>query len=122
MQIATTARGLADVGRWAGWWMLGGLVVVAAVAGIQLARFRRLTGVWVGGSTSRVVGGTTTAASTSYVLSLGAAIWAAFGQVWWLVALCSHAGGVAYAMSGPRRRTPGRRPARVCWRAAVIAA
>ena len=61
-----------------------------------------MNGVWLGGFASRVVGGTATAASTSYVLSLGAAGWAAFDRAWWLVALCAAAGGVAYACSGRR--------------------
>jgi hypothetical protein len=42
------------------------------------------------------------AASVSYVLTLGTAIWAAFEAEWWLVAVCSLAGGMAYAMSGRR--------------------
>ena len=102
VQIATTAVGLADIGNWAGWLLPAGVAVFVLVAGIELARFRRLNGVWLGGFASRVVGGTATAASTSYVLSLGAAVWAAFGQAWWLVALCAAAGGVAYACSGRR--------------------
>jgi hypothetical protein len=80
----------------------GGRAGVVLVAGIEVARFRRLNGVWLGGFASRVVGGTATAASTSYVLSLGAAVWAAFDRAWWVVALCAAAGGVAYAWSGRR--------------------
>jgi hypothetical protein len=102
VQIATTALGLADIGGWAGWLLPAGVVVFVLVAGIELAHFRRLNGVWLGGFASRVVGGTATAASTSYVLSLGAAVWAAFDRAWWLVALCAAAGGVAYAWSGRR--------------------
>jgi hypothetical protein len=71
VQIATTALGLADIGGWAGWLLPAGVVVFVLVAVIELARFRRLNGVWLGGFASRVVGGTATAASTSYVLSLG---------------------------------------------------
>ena len=74
----------------------------AAVAGIQLARFRRLNGVWLGGFASRVVLGTATAASVSYAVALGAAIWAAYADRWWLVALWSAVGGAAYALSGSR--------------------
>ena len=74
----------------------------AAVAGVQLARFRRLNGVWLGGFASRVVLGTATAASVSYPIALGAAIWAAYGERWWLVALWSLVGGAAYALSGRR--------------------
>ena len=80
----------------------GRLGVFVAVSAVQLARFRRRNGVWLGGFASRVVLGTGTAASLSYVLSLGAAIWAAYGDHWWLVAAWSAAGGAAYALSGRR--------------------
>jgi hypothetical protein len=99
VQIATTAAGL---GHETPWLIAGGLVVFAAVAGVQLARFRRVNGVWLGGFASRVVLGTATAASVSYTVALGAAIWAAFGDHWWLVALWSAVGGAAYALSGAR--------------------
>ncbi len=72
--------------------MAGGLAVFAAVAGVQLARFRRLNGVWLGGFASRVVLGTATAASVSYAVALAAAIWAAYGDRWGLVALWSAVG------------------------------
>lgn len=101
VQVATTAIGVADAAAWAPWALLGGLAVFALVAGIQLARFRRLNGVWVGGLASRVVGGTATAASTWYVLSLGAAMWA-FERAWWLMAVCAVAAGVAYGWAGRR--------------------
>lgn len=99
VQIATTAAGL---GNDAPWLMAGGLAVFAAVAGVQLARFRRLNGVWLGGFASRVVLGSATAASVSYTVGLAAAIWAAYGDRWWLVALWSAVGGAAYALSGSR--------------------
>ena len=60
VQIATTAAGLGDG---APWLVVAGLAVFAAVAGVQLARFRRVNGVWLGGFASRVVLGTATAAS-----------------------------------------------------------
>ena len=98
-QIATTAVGLgADVL----WVMAAGLGIFAAVAAMQLARFRRLNGVWLGGLASRVVLGTGIPASTSYAIALGAAIWAAFDARWWFVALWSIVGGAAYALSGRR--------------------
>jgi len=98
-QIATTAVGLgADVP----WVMAAGLAIFAAIAGMQLARFRRLNGVWLGGLASRVVLGTGIPASSSYAVALGAAIWAAYDARWWLVALWSIAGGGAYALSGRR--------------------
>lgn len=99
VQIATTAAGLGDD---APWLVAGGLAVFTAVAGIQLARFRRANGVWLGGFASRVVLGTATAASVSYTVALAAAIWAAYGDRWWLVALWSAVGGAAYALSGSR--------------------
>ena len=98
-QIATTAAGL---GAGAPWLIAAGLALFAAVAGVQLARFRRRNGVWLGGLASRVVLGTGTAASVSYAVALAAAIWAAYGDRWWLVALWSVAGGAAYALSGRR--------------------
>ena len=99
VQIATTAVGLGDG---APWLIVAGLAVFAAVAGVQLARFRRVNGVWLGGFASRVVLGTATAASVSYAVALAAAIWAAYGDRWWLVALWSAVGGAAYALSGRR--------------------
>ncbi len=99
VHLATTAVGVAEgrVGT-----LAAGLAVFAAVAAVQLVRFRRLNGVWLGGFASRVVFGTSTAASTSEALALGAAIWSAYAERWWLVAACSVAGGVAYALSGRR--------------------
>src|SRR3954465_1394447 len=107
-QIASVAVGLGDkhaldageVGT--PWLVAAGLAVFAAVACVQLARFRRLNGVWLGGFASRVVLGGATAASVSYPMSLGAAIWAAYGERWWLVALWSLVGGMAYTLSGRR--------------------
>src|SRR3954447_9806890 len=107
-QIATVAVGLGDkpaldAGELGSPWLVAaGLAVFAAVAGVQVARFRRLNGVWLGGFASRVVLGTATAASVSYPVALGAAIWAAYGERWWLVALWSLVGGAAYALSGLR--------------------
>ena len=99
VQIATAAAGL---GGDAPWLIAGGLAVFTVVAGVQLARFRRVNGVWLGGFASRVVLGTATAASVSYTVALAAAIWAAYGDLWWLVALWSAVGGAAYALSGGR--------------------
>jgi hypothetical protein len=99
VQIATTAVGL---GAEMPWVLVAGLVAFGAVAAIQLARFRRCNGVWLGGLASRVVLGTGTGASVSYVIALAAAIWAAYAELWWLVALWSILGGAAYALSGRR--------------------
>ena len=100
VQIATTAAGLAGAGESPLWLLAGGFAVLLAVSAVQLARARRLNGIWVSGLVSRVVGGTATAASTSYVAALAAAVWAAFAGVWWLLPLCAAAGGTAYALSG----------------------
>jgi hypothetical protein len=102
VSIATTALGVADVGSWAMWSLGAGVVTSLLVAGIQLARFRRLNGVWLGGFASRVVGGTAAVASVTSGLAYGGALWAAFAGLWWLVALCSIGGGVGYALSGRR--------------------
>jgi catechol 2,3-dioxygenase-like lactoylglutathione lyase family enzyme len=99
VQIAATAIGLGDDNPWA---LAAGLMTFAAAAAVQLVRFRRLNGVWLGGFASRVVLGTGTATSTSYAVALGMAIWAAFESQWWLMTLCSLAGGAAYALSGRR--------------------
>jgi hypothetical protein len=107
-QVAAVAVGLGDkdaldAGEVAAPWLVAaGVAVFAAVAGVQLTRFRQLNGVRVGGFASRVVLGTATGASVSYPLALGAAIWSAYGERWWLVALWSLLGGAAYALSGRR--------------------
>jgi hypothetical protein len=99
VQIATTAVGSGDDALWV---LLAGLALFAAVAGVQLGRFRRLNGVWLGGFAGRVVLGTATATSVSYAIALGAAIWAAYDGRWWLVAVCACGGGAAYALGGRR--------------------
>lgn len=100
VQIASAAVGLAADTTRTPLVLLAGLAVFAVVAVIQLVRFRRLNGVWIGGLASRVVFGTGQAASTSYVVALGASIWAGLDHTWWLVCLCSVAGGLGYALSG----------------------
>jgi hypothetical protein len=100
VQIGTTAAGLAGAGESPLWLLAAGFALFLAVSAIQLARFRRLNGLWLGGLVSRVIGGTAAAASTSYVASLAAAVWAALAGVWWLVPVCAAAGGAAYALSG----------------------
>lgn len=99
MQIAATAVGLGDDRPWV---LVGGLALFGVVAAVQLARFRAINGVWLGGFASRVVLGTGMAASLSYMLALGVALWAAFADRWWTVAVCALAGGTAYALSGVR--------------------
>jgi hypothetical protein len=102
VQIGTTAFTIADDRGWAHAMRLGGVALFVLVAAIQLVRFRQLNGVRLGGLASRVVLGNTTAASLSYVLAFGASAWAGFDRMWWLVAVCAVAGGVAYALSGLR--------------------
>jgi hypothetical protein len=102
VQIATTAFTIADDRGWAHAIRLGGVAFFALVAAIQLLRFRQLNGVRLGGLASRVVLGTATAASISYVLALGSSAWAGFNRMWWLVTVCAVAGGAAYALSGLR--------------------
>jgi len=102
VQIGTVALGLGVGSAWAWWALAAGLAVFAAVGAVQLARFRRRNGIWLGGLAGRVVLGTGTTASSSYVVALGAATWAAFEEQWPLVALASLAGGTAYALGGRR--------------------
>ncbi len=99
VQIATTAVGLGDGPVWV---LVAGLAFFAAVAGVQLTRFRRRNGIRLGGFASRVVLGTGAAASGTYVIALGAAAWAALEEQWWLVVVCALGGGAAYALSGLR--------------------
>lgn len=99
VQIAAAAVG---IGTEEPLLLVGGLVVFAAAAALLLVHFRRQTGVWLGGFTSRVVLGTSVLASTAEALALVASVWAAFESAWWLVAVCSLAGGAGYALAGIR--------------------
>jgi hypothetical protein len=98
-QIATSAVGLGDGDLWV---LAAGLAIFVATAAVQLVRFRRLNGVWLGGFASRVVLGTRPGASAAYAVALGFAIWAAYEDAWWLATFCSIAGGAEYALSGRR--------------------
>ncbi|MCW2995093.1 MAG: hypothetical protein JWQ18_2588 [Conexibacter sp.] len=102
LQIGTTALGLGDGSPWAWTALAAGLAVFVVVGAVQLARFRRRNGVWLGGLAGRVVLGTGTIASSSYAVACAAAIWAAFAGHWVLVAVASLAGGTAYALAGRR--------------------
>ena len=102
VQTATLAAGVADQSSAGIGLAVAGLVPFVLVAVVQLARFRRLNGVWVGGLASRVVFGSDAAVSTAHFVGMGAAIWAAFEGRWWLVGLCAIAGGVGYALCGVR--------------------
>jgi hypothetical protein len=102
LQIGTAALGLGEGSPWAWTALAAGLGVFVVVGAVQLARFRRRNGVWLGGLAGRVVLGTGTVASSSYAVALAAAIWAAFADQWLLVAVASLAGGTAYALGGRR--------------------
>jgi hypothetical protein len=102
VQIATGGTGIAGQEAWGMVLLGGGLVVFALVAAVQLARFRRLNGAWVGGLASQVLLGTAGLASLSYVAAFGLATWAAFAGAGWLVPIAAVAGGAAYAWSGRR--------------------
>jgi len=101
-QIGTTAVGLADPSPWTVAPLAAGMAALATVAGVQLARFRQLNGIWLGGLLSRVVLGTETLASVAYGVAFGGAIWAAFDTRWSLMISCSIIGGAAYALLGRR--------------------
>ena len=102
LQIGTTALGLGEGSPWALTALAAGLAVFVVVGAVQLMRFRRRNGVWLGGLAGRVVLGTGTIASSSYAVAGAAAIWAAFAGQWLLVAVASVAGGTAYALAGRR--------------------
>jgi hypothetical protein len=102
VQTAALAVGVADQSSAGIGLALAGVIAFALVAVVQLGRFRRLNGVRVGGLASRVVFGGDAAVSTAHVLAMGAAIWAAFQERWWLVGLCAIAGGIGYALGGVR--------------------
>jgi hypothetical protein len=101
-QIASLAAGVGATSAATLAALIAGIVALAAVAGVQLTRFRRQNGAWVGGFLSRVVLGTGSLSSSVYALASVAAILAAFHAQWWLVAIWSASGGAAYALSGRR--------------------
>ena len=97
VQIGTTTYTLARPGA-SVLVLIAGLLVFAAVAGVQLARFRTLNGVWVGGLASRAVLGTSTFSAVVYAGALAAAVWAGLVGRGWLAALAAAAGGIGYAI------------------------
>ncbi|KGN34387.1 hypothetical protein N802_12325 [Knoellia sinensis KCTC 19936] len=102
LQVATAAYGIAVDSTRARIAMGAGLLVFVVTAVVQLLRFRSRNGVWISGLASRAVLGTANASATAYVLSLGAAVWAAFAERWWLVVVVALAGGLGYAVAGRR--------------------
>lgn len=101
-QTASAAYGIAVDTPRARWALVGGLALFAAVAAVQLLRFRRHNGVWVQGLVDRVVLGGGQLSSTAYLFAFAMAVWAGFGGRWWLVGLLAVAGGGLYAWAGSR--------------------
>jgi len=102
VQIGTGATGIANQKTWGMGVLAGGVLVFALVAVVQLSRFRRLNGAWIGGLASQVLLGTAGLASTAYVAAFGLATWAAFTGPWLLTAIAAVAGGAVYGWSGRR--------------------
>jgi hypothetical protein len=100
IQIGTSAAGIAAQDGWPVGLLGAGLVVFAAVAVVQLVRFRRLNGAWVWAVANQVVLGSGTAATLTYLLAFSGALLAAFGGLWWLVAVVAVAGGGGYVRCG----------------------
>jgi hypothetical protein len=113
LQIGTAAVGIANQNLWGLVVAIAGVVVQFGVGVLQIARFRSLNGVRVRGLETRVVAGTANTVSTAYGLAFGGALWAAFVDAWWLVAVFSVLGGIGYAVAGRDWwRTYQRDPAR----------
>lgn len=102
VQIGTGATGVADQETWGVVVLAGGVLVFVLVAVVQLARFRRVNGAWVGGLASQVLLGTAGLASATYVAAFALATWAALAGAAWLTPIVAVAGGAAYAWAGRR--------------------
>lgn len=102
VQIASAAIGISNQNLRGLLLLIAGGAVFALTAAIQLARFRRRNGVWLAGLASRAVLGASTPGSTVYVAAMGTAVWAAFSEAWWFVAVFSVVGGLGYGLSGRR--------------------
>ena len=99
VQVAAAASGVADQSTTGLLVAVAGCLVFAAVAAVQLERFRRLNHVRVDGLASRAVLGTSARSSLVYAAGLAGAIWAAMAEAWWLSGLVSLAAGAGYAAS-----------------------
>ena len=99
VQIATTAVAAGEGPLWV---LAAGLVIFTVVAGVQLLRFRRRNGVWLGGLVDHAVLGNGAVASWSYAAGFVVAFAAARSGLWWLVALASLFAGAGYAFAGRR--------------------
>jgi len=95
VQVATTAVTVAEGTPWA---LVAGLALVAVVVGVQLLRFSRRNGVWIGSLADRVLGGGFVA-SFVYGWGLIVAISAARSGLWWVVAIASLAAGTTCALT-----------------------
>jgi hypothetical protein len=102
VQIGTGATGVANQETWGMVVLAGGVLVFVLVAAVQLARFRRLNGAWLGGLVSQVLLGTAGLASITYVAAFALATWAALAGTGWLTPIAGVAGGAAYAWAGRR--------------------
>lgn len=102
VQIGTGAVGVANQEIWGMVLVAGGLLVFVLVAALQLARFRRLNGAWLGGLASQVLLGTAGLASITYLAAFALATWAALAGAGWLTPIAAVAGGAAYAWAGRR--------------------
>jgi hypothetical protein len=91
---AQTAAGLAVA--------LAGVAILMGVAALLLYQFQRINGVKVDGLSSQIVLGTGGTSTLVYMVGFGAATWAAFESVWWLVATAAVAAGVGYAFGTHR--------------------
>ncbi len=102
VQIATGATGIADQSTWGLVLAAAGVLVFVLVAGVGLARFRRLNGAWLARLASQVLLRTTGLTSLMYAAAFALATWTAVTGVWWLVPVFALAGGSAYAWAGRR--------------------
>jgi hypothetical protein len=102
VQIGTGATGIASQDTRGVVVLAAGVLVFALVAAVQLARFRRLNGAWLGGLASQVLLGTAGLASITYAAAFALAAWAAFAGPGWLTPIAAAAGGAVYAWAGRR--------------------
>lgn len=98
VQVGTAAYGIAEQTSAGLAVLLVGAALFLGVAALTLYRFRRINGVRVGGLDSKIVLGTGGVSTLVYLGAFGAATWAAFASMWWLVAAAAVAGGVGYAL------------------------
>lgn len=114
VQVAAAGYGIADQSPAGLVVVLAGLAVLGLAGVLVLHRFRQVNGARVDGLSTQVLLGGGPLASTVYLGSLAAATWAAFGSVWWLVAVAAVLGGAGYALGARRwwaayRRDPAGR-------------